>query len=144
MNPIAKCCGFYCSCILVVSFFFFGILIQLIEDRNWWIIRDFPHETDTKIEADAGGKRASENPRAMPHYAALIHTLVVAVFIPPNQRGISVFPSNMRTSCPLAMMLLLRSTALSAMLAAVVPPHPRPVVPAPSSYTCITPAVISE
>jgi N4-gp56 family major capsid protein len=37
-------------------------------------------QTDTKIEADAGGKRASENPRAMPHYAALIHTLVVADF----------------------------------------------------------------
>lgn len=37
-------------------------------------------QTDTKIEADAGGKRASENPRAMPHYAAIIHTLVVADF----------------------------------------------------------------
>ena len=37
-------------------------------------------QTDTKIEANAGGKRASENPRAMPHYAALIHTLVVADF----------------------------------------------------------------
>lgn len=37
-------------------------------------------QTDTKIEADAGGKRASDNPRAMPHYAALIHTLVVADF----------------------------------------------------------------
>ena len=37
-------------------------------------------QTDTKIDADAGGKRASENPRAMPHYAALIHTVVVADF----------------------------------------------------------------
>lgn len=37
-------------------------------------------QTDTKIMADAGGKRASENPRAMPHYVALIHTLVVADF----------------------------------------------------------------
>jgi|ERR1051325_2841863 N4-gp56 family major capsid protein len=37
-------------------------------------------QTDTKIDADAGGKRASENPRAMPHYAAIIHTLVVADF----------------------------------------------------------------
>lgn len=51
MNPIAKCCGYYCSCVLVVSFFFFGILIQLIEDRNWWVIREFPHDTATKIEA---------------------------------------------------------------------------------------------
>ncbi len=37
-------------------------------------------QTDTKIEAESGGARASENPRAMPHYAALIHTLVVADF----------------------------------------------------------------
>jgi len=51
MNPIAKCCGFYCSCILVVSFIFFGFLIQFIRERNWWIIRDFPHKTDEKIEA---------------------------------------------------------------------------------------------
>lgn len=36
--------------------------------------------TDTKVEADAGGSEASKNPRAMPHYAALIHTLVVADF----------------------------------------------------------------
>lgn len=37
-------------------------------------------QTNTKIDADAGGKRASEKPRAMPHYAALIHTVVVADF----------------------------------------------------------------
>ena len=46
-----KCCGYYCSCILVVSFFFYSILIYLIHSRNWWIIRDFPHDTDSKIEA---------------------------------------------------------------------------------------------
>ena len=37
-------------------------------------------QTDMKLEADAGGKRASENPRGMPHYAAIIHTLVVGDF----------------------------------------------------------------
>lgn len=37
-------------------------------------------QTDTKIDADAGGKRASENPRSMPHYAAIIHTIPVADF----------------------------------------------------------------
>ena len=37
-------------------------------------------QTDTKVDANAGGKRASENPRAMPHYAAIIHTLVVGDF----------------------------------------------------------------
>jgi N4-gp56 family major capsid protein len=34
--------------------------------------------TDIKLEADAGGARASSNPRAMPHYTAVLHTLVVA------------------------------------------------------------------
>ena len=36
--------------------------------------------TDTKIAAESGGSKASSNPRSMPHYAALIHTLVVADF----------------------------------------------------------------
>ena len=37
-------------------------------------------QTDTKIDADSGGSKASSNPRAMPHYVALIHTLIVADF----------------------------------------------------------------
>jgi N4-gp56 family major capsid protein len=32
--------------------------------------------TDTKLDADAGGARASNNPRAMPHYVAVIHPFV--------------------------------------------------------------------
>ena len=32
--------------------------------------------TDTKVEADAGGSRASENPRRMPHFVCVMHTLV--------------------------------------------------------------------
>lgn len=32
--------------------------------------------TDTKLEADAGGAKASSDPRGMPHYTALIHPLV--------------------------------------------------------------------
>jgi len=51
MNPIVKCCGYYCSCILIVSFFFYGALIALISNKNYWVIRDFPHDTDSKIEA---------------------------------------------------------------------------------------------
>jgi N4-gp56 family major capsid protein len=34
--------------------------------------------TDTRLEADAGGARASSNPRQMPHYTSVCHTLVVA------------------------------------------------------------------
>jgi N4-gp56 family major capsid protein len=37
-------------------------------------------QTDTKIEAQSGGSRASSNPRSMPHYVAICHTLVVADF----------------------------------------------------------------
>jgi len=36
--------------------------------------------TDTKLEADAGGAKASSDPRGMPHYVALIHPLVVGDF----------------------------------------------------------------
>ena len=34
--------------------------------------------TDTRLEADAGGAKASSNPRGMPHYTSVLHTLVVA------------------------------------------------------------------
>jgi N4-gp56 family major capsid protein len=37
-------------------------------------------ETDTKIDAQSGGGKASANPRSMPHYTSIIHTLVVADF----------------------------------------------------------------
>ena len=34
--------------------------------------------TDTRLEADAGGAEASSNPRRMPHYVSVLHTLPVA------------------------------------------------------------------
>lgn len=33
-------------------------------------------QTDTKVDADAGGAKASENPRKMPHFTAVMHPLV--------------------------------------------------------------------
>ncbi len=36
--------------------------------------------TDTKIDADAGGAKASSNPRAMPHYVAIMSPLVAGDF----------------------------------------------------------------
>lgn len=36
--------------------------------------------TDMKLEADAGGAKASNNPRKMPHYAAVCHPFVVGDF----------------------------------------------------------------
>ena len=32
-------------------------------------------QTDTKLDAEAGGARASSDPRGMPHYVAVVHTL---------------------------------------------------------------------
>ena len=34
-------------------------------------------ETDMKLVAEAGGAKASDNPRRMPHYVAVCHTLVI-------------------------------------------------------------------
>lgn len=38
---------------------------------------DGDEETDTKIKADAGGAKASSNPRTMPHYTSITHPLVI-------------------------------------------------------------------
>lgn len=35
-------------------------------------------QTDTKLDANAGGARASANPRQMPHYVAIMHPFVAA------------------------------------------------------------------
>jgi len=35
-------------------------------------------QTDTKLDADAGGAKASNNPRQMPHFTAIIHPFVAA------------------------------------------------------------------
>lgn len=51
MNPILKCCGYYCSCLLIVGIVFFGILIGLIQSKNKWLVRNFPHDTDSKVDA---------------------------------------------------------------------------------------------
>ena len=37
-------------------------------------------QTDAKMDVDGGGSKASDNPRAMPHYAAIVHPLVVGDF----------------------------------------------------------------
>ena len=37
-------------------------------------------QTDAKMDVEGGGSKASSNPQAMPHYAAIIHTLVVGDF----------------------------------------------------------------
>eukprot|EP00347_Sterkiella_histriomuscorum_P021119 403335179 len=46
-----KCCGYYCSCLLIVGIVVFGILIGLIQSHNPWLTREFRHETDQKVDA---------------------------------------------------------------------------------------------
>ncbi len=41
--------------------------------------------TDTKLDADAGGAKASNNPRQMPHYTAIMHPFVAADLRQNNQ-----------------------------------------------------------
>ena len=42
-------------------------------------------ETDTKLSVEAGGAKASDNPRRMPHYCAVMHTLTVGDMRENNQ-----------------------------------------------------------
>ena len=42
-------------------------------------------ETDTKLAVEAGGAKASDNPRRMPHYCAVMHTLTVGDMRENNQ-----------------------------------------------------------
>ena len=49
-RDMLKCCGAYCSCILVVGVGFFLILIGLIHSGNRFLLRK-PEEKEDKIEA---------------------------------------------------------------------------------------------
>lgn len=50
MNPLLKCCGYYCSCILVASLIFFGILIAMISGGNSYLVKD-PSQIHDKVKA---------------------------------------------------------------------------------------------
>lgn len=51
MNPLFKCCGYYCSCLLIVGIVVFGIMIGLIQSHNPWLTREFKHDIDSKVDA---------------------------------------------------------------------------------------------
>jgi len=46
-----KCCGYYCSCILLVGVVVFGIMIGLIQSHNPWLTREFKHDIDSRVDA---------------------------------------------------------------------------------------------
>ena len=39
MNPLLKCCGYYCSCVSILGVVFFAILIGLVKDQNPFLVR---------------------------------------------------------------------------------------------------------
>ena len=49
-RDLMKCCGMYCSCLLVVGIGFFLILIGLIHNENVFLLRE-KSEKDEKIDA---------------------------------------------------------------------------------------------
>lgn len=52
MNPILKCCGYYCSCIAILGVVFFGILIGLVRDENPFLVRhQDEEERGEKVQA---------------------------------------------------------------------------------------------
>ena len=49
-RDLLKCCGMYCSCLLVVGIGFFAILISLIHHENVFLLRE-RSEKEEKIDA---------------------------------------------------------------------------------------------
>jgi hypothetical protein len=51
MNPFAKCCGLYCSCLMVTGIIFFAILAVMESRGNIFLTREHPEATDEKVNA---------------------------------------------------------------------------------------------
>ena len=49
MHPIAKCCGFYCSCLMVMGVIFFAILAVLEASKNPFLNRHHPEESGKRV-----------------------------------------------------------------------------------------------
>jgi hypothetical protein len=39
MNPISKCCGTYCACLMVSGIVFFAIMIAMFQTGNPFLIK---------------------------------------------------------------------------------------------------------
>ena len=51
MNPLLKCCGVYCACLMVFGIVFFAILATMEKNGNIFLTREHPDETGEKITA---------------------------------------------------------------------------------------------
>ena len=51
MHPFSKCCGMYCSCLMVVGIVFFAILAALEASKNPFLNRHHPEESGQRVFA---------------------------------------------------------------------------------------------
>ena len=42
MNPLAKCCGVYCACLMITGIIFFGILAIMLKNDNKFLSKGTP------------------------------------------------------------------------------------------------------
>ena len=59
MNPILKCCGYYCACLAILGTVFFAILIVIVDNENPYLVKGQSEE----------------------QLAEKIHALIVAIFV---------------------------------------------------------------
>lgn len=51
MHAIAKCCGYYCACIMATGMVFFAVLAIMQLNKNTYLTRFYPEETDSRVTA---------------------------------------------------------------------------------------------
>ena len=51
MNPLAKCCGIYCACLMITGIVFFAILITMLKNNNKFLSKGTPEENPDRITA---------------------------------------------------------------------------------------------
>ena len=51
MNPLAKCCGIYCACLMITGILFFTILVIMLKNNNAFLSKGTPNENPDRITA---------------------------------------------------------------------------------------------
>ena len=51
MNPLAKCCGVYCACLMISGIVFFAILAIMLKNGNKFLEKGTPEENGERITA---------------------------------------------------------------------------------------------
>jgi len=51
MNPLAKCCGIYCACLMITGVLFFAILAIMLKNNNAFLSKGHPEENPDRVTA---------------------------------------------------------------------------------------------